>query len=93
MVFAGRLSRRCPNEDVLTAVLIYLCGQVRLGSKQCTCCQKRRIGTRIPGDPVPLCVTATPYFHGICANCFAKGGALQERLNRCSVSEVLSTDE
>ncbi|SPQ22899.1 5f640332-88a0-4c33-a554-8416ebaa991f [Thermothielavioides terrestris] len=92
--FAARLSRHSPlDEDAHTAVLIYLCGRVRLGEDQCHCCIKRRIGTSMPGDPVPVCVSAAPYFHGICANCFLKGGSLPERLNRCSVSEVLTIDE
>ncbi|KAK4239631.1 hypothetical protein C8A03DRAFT_14012, partial [Achaetomium macrosporum] len=90
--FATRLAQRDINlidEDAHTAALIYLCGRVRLGNRQCLCCQKRRIGTTTPGDPIPVCVSAAPYFHGICANCFAKGGTMLERLQRCSVSKAV----
>ncbi|KAK3302374.1 uncharacterized protein B0T15DRAFT_542768 [Chaetomium strumarium] len=97
--FATRLAQRDLNptlvidEDAHAAALIYLCGVVRLGDKQCQRCQKRRIGTTTPRDPIPVCVSAAPYFHGICANCFAKGGTLQERLNRCSLSKKVEKTE
>lgn len=72
------------------ATMVYLCGQVRLGDKQCQRCQQRRITTNMPGEAIPVCATAGRYFHGVCANCLAKGGTLSEMLERCSVSSGLS---
>jgi hypothetical protein len=97
--FATRLAPRNLNSKPIidgeahTAALIYLCGRVRLGDKQCQRCQKRRIGTATPGDPIPVCVSAAPYFHGICANCFAKGGTLKEKFNRCSLAKQVEKAE
>ncbi|KAK3295686.1 uncharacterized protein B0H64DRAFT_474602 [Chaetomium fimeti] len=79
--------------NALVAAMIYLCGQVRLGDRQCVRCRRRRITTTIPGEAIPVCATAGRYFHGVCANCLAAGGTLAEMLDRCSVSGRLSPEE
>lgn len=82
-----------------TAALIYLAGQIRLGSAQCACCRQRQftqmtsLGPVRYTSPIPFCISAGQYFHGICANCFAMGGSLPERLDRCSVSKALTFEE
>ena len=91
--FRSGIPHSPPDEDTRTAALIYLCGQVRLGNKQCQRCQRRRVTTATPGEAIPVCVSAGRYFHGICANCFAAGGTLPERISRCSTSSVSSYDE
>ncbi|KAH6849977.1 hypothetical protein B0I37DRAFT_427831 [Chaetomium sp. MPI-CAGE-AT-0009] len=81
------------TRSALVAAMVYLCGQVRLGDRQCQRCRRRRITTTIPGDSIPVCATAGRYFHGVCTNCLAMGGTLTEMLERCSVSGRLSYEE
>ncbi|KAK4148942.1 hypothetical protein C8A00DRAFT_19310 [Chaetomidium leptoderma] len=88
-----------PDDDIRGGVLIYRAGQVRLGSARCSSCQERQISREtIDGlvthtAPIPVCVTAGRFCHGICAQCFAMGGSLPERLQRCSVSQRLTYEE
>lgn len=86
-----QLSLRTHNASI--ASMIYLCGQVRLGDTQCHRCRHRRITTNMPGEAIPVCVTAGRYYHGVCANCQAMGGTLSEMLVRCTVSRPLSFQE
>ncbi|EAQ91248.1 predicted protein [Chaetomium globosum CBS 148.51] len=76
-----------------TATMVYLYGQVRLGNKQCQRCRRRRITTNIPAEAIPVCATAGRYYHGICANCLALGGTIDDALRRCDVSNRLSDQE
>ncbi|KAL2263857.1 hypothetical protein VTK26DRAFT_4653 [Humicola hyalothermophila] len=86
-------------EDRDLAAVIFLCGQVRLGSEQCERCKREQFpletedGTFLVGPIFPFCVTAGPYEHGICASCFALGGDYSDMLERCSVSKEAVGDE
>ncbi|KAH6636284.1 hypothetical protein F5144DRAFT_611057 [Chaetomium tenue] len=86
-----QLDLRQRNASIAT--MVYLYGQVRLGDKQCQRCRRRRITTNIPGEAIPVCATAGRYYHGVCANCLAKGGTLNELLRRCDLSNQLSDEE
>ncbi|KAK0747292.1 hypothetical protein B0T21DRAFT_388405 [Apiosordaria backusii] len=88
------------DDDARTASLIYLAGQVRTGDAKCQRCMRLEI-TRISGgnaathvkSPIPFCTTAGRYMHGICAPCFAEGGTLEERLERCSLGRMNTWEE
>jgi hypothetical protein len=96
---AGLMDESSMDREIHTASLIYMYGSIRLGGEKCNRCRSH--GSRRETEdgviqhcsPIPACVQAPGFCHGVCACCFLEGGDLNEMVNRCSVATLSSFSE